>query len=100
MMGAGIGEEEVEQKLSLKEILAKGKVEIKVKRAGVRQFQDFVVKRGMSPEGEYPYLFIDKFVDLSELMRVAEEYGIPVTAKNGRIFPRGKTSKDFAHLLK
>ncbi len=85
---------------SVAEILAKGKAEIRVKRAGVFQRQDFIVKKGISPAGEYPYLFIDKFVDLSELIRVAEEYGLPVTAKNGNIFPKGKTSKDFAHLLK
>lgn len=85
---------------STAEILAKGKAEIRVKRAGVVQFQDFLVKTGMSPGGPYPYLFIDKFVDLGELMRVAEEYGLPVTAKNGSVFPKGKSSKDFAHLLK
>ena len=89
-----------ESKPSIKEILAKGKAEIRVKRAGVIQLQDFFVKRGMSPEGEYPYLFIDKFVDLSELLRVSEEYGLPVTAKNGNVFPRGTSSKDFARLLK
>ncbi|MDD5317673.1 MAG: hypothetical protein PHF51_02965 [Candidatus ainarchaeum sp.] len=85
---------------STEEILAKGKAEIRVKRAGVVQFQDFLVKKKAGPEGEYPYLFIDKFVDLSELIRVAEEYGLPVTAKNGSVFPKGKSSKDFAHLLK
>lgn len=85
---------------SAKEIIAKGKLDIRVKRSGVIQFQEFIIKRGMSPAGEYPYLFIDKFVDLSELIRVAEEYGLPVTAKNGSVFPKGKMSKDFAHLLK
>lgn len=85
---------------SPREIIAKGKIDIRVKRSGVIQFQEFIVKKGMSPAGEYPYLFIDKFVDLSALVRVAEEYGLPVTAKNGRVFPRGKMAKDFAHLLK
>lgn len=90
----------LEPKPTIQEILAKGKAEIRVKRAGVHQRQDFLVKRGMSPEGQYPYLFIDKFVDLGELIRVAEEYGLPVTAKNGSVYPKGKSSKDFAHLLK
>ena len=93
-------EEAAPPRPSVSEILAKGKIDIKVKRSGVIQFQEFIVKRGISPAGEYPYLFIDKFVDLSELIRVSEEYGLPVTAKNGNIFPKGKTSKDFAHLLK
>jgi len=85
---------------SAKEIIAKGKVDIKVKRSGVLQFQEFTVKKGMSPAGEYPYLFIDKFVDLGALIRIAEEIQLPITAKNGAVFPKGKTSKDFAHLLK
>lgn len=85
---------------STKEIIAKGKAEFRVKRAGVFQLQEFEVKKGMSPNGEYPYLFIDKFIDLAELMRVSEEARMPVVAKNGSIFPRGTSSKDFADLLK
>ena len=85
---------------SIKQILSKGKVELRVRRAGVIQLQDFVVKKGMSPAGEYPYLFLDKFIDLSELLRIAEELQLPVTAKNGSVFPKGKSSKDFAKLLK
>lgn len=71
-----------------------------MKRAGVLQVLDFVVARGMSPEGEYPYLVLDKFIDLSELLRVSEEYGFPVFGKNGRVFPPGKSAKDFVCLLK
>ena len=96
----GMAEELGKKVPSAEEIIAKGKVEITVKRGGVIQRQEFVVRKGMSPAGEYPYLFIDKFVDLSELIRVAEEYQLPVTAKNGSVFPKDKTSKDFAHLLK
>ncbi|VVC72001.1 Uncharacterised protein [uncultured archaeon] len=89
-----------DKKPSIPEILSAGKVEINVKRAGVHQFQVFEVRKGMSPEGPYPYLYLDKFIDLSELLRIAEEYGLPATAKNGSAFPKGKGSKDFAHLLK
>ena len=99
-MGPEANEESTSQKSSIMEILKKGKVDIKVRRAGVIQFQEFIVRRGMSPAGEYPYLFIDKFVDLSELIRIAEEYQLPVVAKNGSVFPKGKMAKDFAGLLK
>jgi len=85
---------------SAKEIIAKGKIDITVKRGGVIQRQEFTVRRAMGPGGEYPYLFIDKFVDLGELVRIAEEYQLPVTAKNGSVFPKDKTSKDFADLLR
>ena len=85
---------------SAKEIIARGKIEIRIRRMGIIQRQIFEVRKGMSPAGEYPYLFLDKYTDLSELLRISEEAQLPVTAKNGSIFPKGKTSKDFAHLLK
>ncbi|NYZ75855.1 hypothetical protein H0N98_01220 [Candidatus Micrarchaeota archaeon] len=78
--------------------LKAGKVDIKVMRSGTLQFQEFIIKRIPSPVGAYPMLFVDKFIDLSELLRLAEECQLPVSAKNGTAFPRGKTSKDFAGL--
>ncbi|MEM3555433.1 MAG: hypothetical protein QXF56_01810 [Candidatus Micrarchaeia archaeon] len=81
-----------------RDALKKGKVDIKVMRSGTLQFQEFVVKRIPSPVGAYPVLSIDKFIDMSELIRLAEEYQLPISAKNGTVFPKGKTSKDFAGL--
>lgn len=81
-----------------RDALRKGKVDIKVMRSGTLQFQEFVVKRIPSPVGAYPVLFVDKFVDMGELLRLAEEYQLPISAKNGTVFPKGKTSKDFAGL--
>lgn len=78
--------------------LKAGKVDIKVMRSGTLQFQEFVVKRIPSPVGAYPVLSVDKFIDMSELLRLAEECQLPISAKNGTAFPRGKTSKDFAGL--
>jgi len=81
-----------------KDALKKEKVDIRVMRSGTLQFQEFMVKRIPSPVGAYPVLFVDKFVDMSELLRLAEEYQLPISAKNGTVFPKGKTSKDFAGL--
>jgi len=78
--------------------LRAGKVDIRVMRSGTLQFQEFVIKRIPSPVGAYPVLFVDKFIDMSELLRLAEEYQLPVSAKNGTAFPKGKISKDFAGL--
>jgi len=75
-----------------------GKVDIKVMRSGTLQFQEFQIKRIPSPVGPYAVLSVDKFIDMSELLRLAEEYQLPVSAKNGTAFPQGKTSKDFAGL--
>ena len=83
-----------------KEIVVMGKISIRVRRMCIIQRQEFIVKRKMGPAGEYPYLFLDKFLDLSELLRVSEEAQLPVTTKNGSVFPKGKTSVDFSPLLK
>jgi hypothetical protein len=80
------------------EILAKGKGEIRVKRAGMLQREEFVVKRLQSPLGVYATLEVDKFVDLTELVRLAEELKLPVFAKNGKVFPKGTSPKDFLGL--
>lgn len=81
-----------------KDALEKGKADIRVMRSGTLQFQTFEVKRMDSPIGKFPVLFLDKFVDLSELLRIAEEFQLPVFTKNGQIFPKGKSAKDFAGL--
>ncbi|MCX6776396.1 MAG: hypothetical protein NTY73_00255 [Candidatus Micrarchaeota archaeon] len=81
-----------------KDALKAGKVDIRVMRSGTLQFQEFVIKRLPLPIGQYPVLSVDKFIDMSELLRLAEEYQLPVSAKNGTAFPRGKTAKDFVGL--
>jgi len=81
-----------------KDALKAGKVDIRVMRSGTLQFQEFVIKRLQLPIGQYPVLSVDKFIDMSELLRLAEEYQLPVSAKNGTAFPQGKTAKDFVGL--
>ncbi len=81
-----------------KEALAKGEIDLRVKRTGMFQHVVFKVVRKKTPVGEVPYLTLDKFLDLSELMRISEEYQLPVDALNGKIYPRGKKETDFAGL--
>ncbi len=76
-------------------LLKSGKADIKVKRAGTLQFQEFVVKKIPSPVGAYVVLHVENFIDLSELLRLAEEYKLPISAKNGVVFPQGTASRDF-----
>jgi hypothetical protein len=80
------------------ELLKAGKGEIRVFRSGMYQREDFSVKRIDSPFGKYVVLEVDKIIDVKELVRVAEEYQLPVCAKNGKVFPRGKSVKDFVGL--
>ncbi|MDO8339760.1 MAG: hypothetical protein Q7T16_03820 [Candidatus Burarchaeum sp.] len=80
------------------EAVEKGKVEIKVWRAGALQRIEFSAKRFPTGNMQYLVLFTDRFVDLGELVRLAEEAGLPIFAANGKVFPRGKTSADFVGL--
>lgn len=81
-----------------KEALLQGGIEVRVKRAGMFQVLPFKVVHHQTTSGPVPYLTLDKFLDLSELMRISEEYSLPVQANNGKIFPRGKKESDFAGL--
>lgn len=81
-----------------KEILAAGSADIRVKRSGMFQVLTFRVVKHATPVGVVPYLTLDKFLDLSELMRIAEEYSLPVQASNGKVYPRGKKEMDFLGL--
>ncbi len=76
-------------------ILKEGKVRVKVKRSGMLQFQVLVVKKVKLANTEFVELFVNRVIDLPELMRLAEELGLPIEAQNGRVFPEGKGAKDF-----
>jgi hypothetical protein len=80
------------------EVLKNGKGEIRVMRSGMLQREEFLVKRVDSPHGRYAVLEVDKFIDLKELLRIAEEYKLPIYAKNGKVFPKGSSPRDFVGL--
>ncbi len=80
---------------SAKKILKDGEIRVRVKRAGMYQFQVFKVKMIDLGEEKFAELYLDRVLDMPELKRVAEETGLPVEAQNGRAFPEGKGAKDF-----
>ena len=79
-----------------KEAIAKGAFKIRVVRNGMFQQLTFNVKRVQLGNVTYVELATDRQVDLSELTKVAEEYGLPVEAQNGKAFPKGTSATDFA----
>ena len=81
-----------------KEALLKGGISVRVKRSGMFQVLDFRLERKDTPLGKVPYLTLDRMLDLSELVRIAEEYQLPVESPSGRVFPRGKKETDFLGL--
>ena len=80
------------------EAVEKGQMELKVWRAGALQWVAFAARRFPLGNVQHLALVTDKFVDLGELVRLAEETGLPVFAANGRVFPKGKTAADFIGL--
>jgi hypothetical protein len=81
-----------------KSIIASGQARIKVKRAGMQQYQVFKVKRVKIGNAEFVELYSNRMLDASELARVANETGLPVEAEGRRAFPEGSGAKDFIGL--
>ena len=85
-------------KMGRSQILKKGSVELDVMRAGMRQKIEFKVEYEGTPVGKVPYLSTERIVDLSELLRVAQENDLPVKAPSGKFFPPGKKAIDYIKL--
>jgi len=81
-----------------KEVLSKGKVELLVRRKGSLQRLTFFITREKISTGEVPYLTTDKQIELPELIRISEEYQLPVKSLDRKVFPRGKAANDFVNL--
>jgi hypothetical protein len=81
-----------------KEIIKNGSVSIRVKRAGMLQFQIFKVRKVELGGGQFTELYVNRMIEISELHRIANELDLPVEAENGRAFPEGKGAKDFMNL--
>ncbi len=77
------------------EIIKKGAVKIRVKRAGMLQTLEFKVKKINVGKNYFIELFCDRIIDMSELLRIADEVDLPIETLNGRAFPKNKTITDF-----
>lgn len=80
------------------QILKDGKVMVRVKHSGMMQNLEFIVAREKTGFGEIPFLKIERPVDASELMRVADEVQLPIISLSGKVFPKGKGMRDFVGL--
>ena len=79
-------------------IISEGKINVRVKRSGMYQVLTFKIRRVKAGQDEFVELFVDRILDMSELLRVANEFGLPVESQNGRAFPDGLGVKDFLGL--
>lgn len=75
--------------------LRSSSVKIRVMRSGIFQQMTFVVKKVKAGNIEYVELFIDRVIDTGEIIRLANEFGLPVEAQNGKAFPEGRSASDF-----
>ena len=79
-----------------KDAIARGSVKIRLVRNGMFQQLTFVVKKVQLGNVTYTELATERQVDISELSRIADDFGLPAEAQNGRAFPKGTSSADFA----
>jgi hypothetical protein len=71
------------------------KVTFRIKRSGMFQRIIFTMVEQPSPAGPYTLLITDLQMDLSEIARLSNEINYPIKAKNGTVFPRGKSLMNF-----
>jgi outer membrane receptor for monomeric catechols len=81
-----------------KRIISAGSIKIRVRRSGMLQQLTFSVKHSTLGNINYVHLYTDRIVDTSELLRIANEIGLPVQAPNASAFPKGTSAGDFADL--
>lgn len=79
-----------------RDAIARGSLKIRVMRNGMFQQLTFTVRRAQLGNVTYMELATDRQVDLSELVKIAEDIGLPVRAQNGQAFPKGTSSTDFS----
>lgn len=76
-------------------IIADGSIKKRVTRSGMLQQMTFRIRKVVAGNVQYVELFCDRTIDMSELIRVANETGLPVEAQNGKAFPNGTSAIDF-----
>ena len=87
-----------ERKMTRAEILAAGKADIPVIHSSMRQRLEFVVVREKTPAGPVPFLTVKRWVDASQLLKLAQELDLPIAAPSGKYFAPGKKASDYVGL--
>jgi len=80
------------------EVLKKGEVDIRLKRMGMYQVLPFKIERRDTPLGKVPYLCSDRAIEMPELVRISNEFDLPVCAQKNKVLPRGKMENDYVGL--
>ncbi len=82
--------------MKTEEILKTGSVEVHAKVGGIRQLHVLKVTYEKTVWGMVPYLVSKHKLPTAELLRLAEELGLPIKCHGVTAFPKGKAAQDFA----
>ncbi|MGB9719140.1 MAG: hypothetical protein ACPL06_00920 [Candidatus Anstonellales archaeon] len=69
-------------------------VTVEVTVAGMKQRHKFKMVKETTPFGTYELINIPMVLPKLELLRIADEKGIPVFNNGEKYFPKGKTARD------
>ncbi len=78
-----------------RQAIRSGSIKIRVMRSGMLQQLTFTVRKTAIGNITYTELYTERMVDTSELLRVATDIGLPISAANAHAFPKGKGASDF-----
>jgi hypothetical protein len=81
---------------SAQRVIKDGGIKLRVNRSGMFQQITFTVRKAKLGNIEYIELFTDRIIELTELVKISDEVGLPVEAPNGRAFPKGTGAADFS----
>ena len=80
------------------EILRRGYVITKVTVSGVRQTHRLNVVKEKSGAGYFHFLTGRFKIPQNEMLRLAEEFQLPVKSGDTFVFPKGKSKRDFVEV--
>ena len=81
--------------ISKDEILKRGSVEVHAKVGGIRQRHTLKVVWEKTAWGTVPFCVSSFQLPASELLRLAQEIGLPIKCRGMVVFPKGKAAQDF-----
>lgn len=88
--------------MGMEEIVQKGFAEARIRVGGILQLHRFILEKEKSAFGFIPILVLKtaSTAPAAELLKVANQFQLPVKSKDFIVFPEGKSAKDFAQSQK
>ena len=81
--------------MNKKEILERGYVDVKIHVSGIRQAHRLEIVRERTSQGSVSYLVSKSYIPNFEMIKLAQEFQLPIRCRSVIVFPRGKMISDF-----